>query len=465
LGDCQLVVQACKGDDEAFCSLVRKYANAVYGVAYHSVGDFHQAQDIAQEVFLTAYLKLHTLKEPEKVGSWLYGITKHRSLDWHRANGRRQEYELGDTMYAPIADLDTQISVRNALNTLPKQTRLLVTLYHIAGYKTKELANFLGISTEAVESRLRRARKTLKKELLDMVEEGLNKNKLCESFYERIQGLVNTYDQLIAVGKWEEALDVIQEAVQIDPNDMDLHHCLAHSLSMVGANTGNAELLDKSEKVYLKLAEVDPNQYSGLGFVYLRQKKYKQAIDCFKKLTKYHADGLIPLGHACLANKEYEEAEKAYQSAIAQGMSRVSIGLRGLAKTAKAIGDNERALRCQSVLIDVLSSLGGEPLYHDRLWKAYVKLAQLQVDEGDIERTLKSLTTALPIVLDAMEDSPSTLFDKLTFSTSRTKDGTDLDWFVKDLASPQFAALKGNEVYGKLVSEAKALAGAQDGGT
>lgn len=76
LTDRELVAMACKGDADAFGELVKRYASAVYGVAYHKIGDFHLAHDIAQEAFIRAYLALTDLKDPARVGSWLYSITK-----------------------------------------------------------------------------------------------------------------------------------------------------------------------------------------------------------------------------------------------------------------------------------------------------------------------------------------------------------------------------------------------------
>lgn len=63
--DAELVNRVCKGDIDAFSEIISKYANAVYGVAYGKLGDFHTAQDIAQEVFVKTFRKLSSLKEPE----------------------------------------------------------------------------------------------------------------------------------------------------------------------------------------------------------------------------------------------------------------------------------------------------------------------------------------------------------------------------------------------------------------
>ncbi|WP_313641843.1 RNA polymerase sigma factor [Paenibacillus sp.] len=78
--DAELVNKVCNGDMDAFSVLISKYSNAVYGVAYGKLGDFHIAQDIAQEVFVKTYRKLPNLKEPEKLASWLYAVTTRECI-------------------------------------------------------------------------------------------------------------------------------------------------------------------------------------------------------------------------------------------------------------------------------------------------------------------------------------------------------------------------------------------------
>lgn len=77
--DLERVRATMRGDWEAFGAIVRKYANVLHAVAYDIVRDYHTAQDIAQETFLKAFVNLHTLKNPEKLGSWLYSIVKRQS--------------------------------------------------------------------------------------------------------------------------------------------------------------------------------------------------------------------------------------------------------------------------------------------------------------------------------------------------------------------------------------------------
>ena len=73
--DVELIKHILEGDETAFGFLVDKYKGAVHALAYRKLGDFHLAEDITQDAFLKAYLKLRTLKDPERFSSWLYVIT------------------------------------------------------------------------------------------------------------------------------------------------------------------------------------------------------------------------------------------------------------------------------------------------------------------------------------------------------------------------------------------------------
>src|SRR5690349_12009869 len=74
----ELVERARGGELEAFNLLVGRYQDAVFGVAYSILGDFHEAQDVAQEVFIQAWRSLGALREAEKFSGWLYRIAQNR---------------------------------------------------------------------------------------------------------------------------------------------------------------------------------------------------------------------------------------------------------------------------------------------------------------------------------------------------------------------------------------------------
>ncbi|HUT75102.1 MAG TPA: sigma-70 family RNA polymerase sigma factor [Armatimonadota bacterium] len=177
--DGELVDATLSGDHDAFGELVARYQDAVFGVAFHLVGDFEEARDIAQEAFINAYVQLPTLRSPDRFGRWLFRIASARAID----TLRRREHELVVADVQPRTDqrltqeapvqLDLACQLRQALAVLSKPTRLAVILHYVDGYSHNEVAQFIGISAGAVKVRLSRARARMRKEITEMVAEGL----------------------------------------------------------------------------------------------------------------------------------------------------------------------------------------------------------------------------------------------------------------------------------------------------
>jgi RNA polymerase sigma factor (sigma-70 family) len=89
-----LVNRCLEGDQPAFAFLVNKYKEVVHAYAYRKVGDYQQAEDITQEVFIKAYRKLAQLKWPHRFQSWLYAITSNECKMWLRMHSKEREQEV-----------------------------------------------------------------------------------------------------------------------------------------------------------------------------------------------------------------------------------------------------------------------------------------------------------------------------------------------------------------------------------
>ncbi|WP_162462930.1 RNA polymerase sigma factor [Paenibacillus psychroresistens] len=173
--DAELVNAALNGDVHAFTDLVGRYSNAICAVAYGVLGDFHVAQDVAQEAFVKGYFKLQTLKNPETFGSWLYAIAYRLSLDWLRKLQKEQRAIAGageeatlhrDSFEETIEKREIQVEVWKALAKLDERNRIIVTMFHLNEFTMESIGTFLNMTVAAVDSRLRRARKVIKEELL-----------------------------------------------------------------------------------------------------------------------------------------------------------------------------------------------------------------------------------------------------------------------------------------------------------
>lgn len=183
MDDRELVRRTRAGDGCAFAGLVDRYRNPIYGLAYHLLGNAEDAQDAAQEAFVRAYAQLDSLRHADQVAAWLRRITVHLCADLRR----RQNSPLPSWNEAEQASrfranadwerLATQVQVRQALGCLPEQTRLTVILCYVSGYSHAEVARFLEIPVNTVRSRLLSAKRRLREEMRDMIEDAVNAGK------------------------------------------------------------------------------------------------------------------------------------------------------------------------------------------------------------------------------------------------------------------------------------------------
>jgi RNA polymerase sigma-70 factor (ECF subfamily) len=174
LSDEAIIRRCLEGDGNVFSLLVEKYQNAVYGLCYHIVGNFADAQDLTQESFIQAYLDLAQIKTPSKFAGWLYRVTVNVCKMWLRNQREANNLPLDTLAQASEELVDTRsleeraeaeemrISIREAISSLSEKSRLVVTLYYIDGLSYDEIGNFLGLSESTIKSRLHRGRKQLK---------------------------------------------------------------------------------------------------------------------------------------------------------------------------------------------------------------------------------------------------------------------------------------------------------------
>ena len=198
--DVQLIRRILSGDDEAFNTLVRKYRKSVHALAWRKVGDFHFAEEIAQDTFLQAYRNLATLRNPNQFSGWLYVIANRLCLKWIQSNKSAMQ-SLEDTSMGEIekssytcyvseqreadATEHRHAIVKRLLEKLPESERTVVTLYYLGEMTAKEIGKFLGVSVNTIKSRLRRARERLKNDE-PMIREMLGGVQLSTYFTENI---------------------------------------------------------------------------------------------------------------------------------------------------------------------------------------------------------------------------------------------------------------------------------------
>jgi RNA polymerase sigma-70 factor, ECF subfamily len=159
-----LVEQAARGDGESFTELCRRYYGPMVAIGHAILGDRHLAEDAAQEAFAKAAVHLPELRRIDQFGRWVAAICRNEARNLFRA--RRHRLGEGDRPErAPPGMDDTGEAVRAALNGLPPDAREVVFLRFYDGLSYDQISAVLGISEQAINGRLRRAKKKLAEHL------------------------------------------------------------------------------------------------------------------------------------------------------------------------------------------------------------------------------------------------------------------------------------------------------------
>lgn len=180
--DAELALAARRGDKRAFVEIVARHQSMVCGIALGILGDFAASEDAGQEAFLTAWRKIHELREPERLRQWLGQIARNAALGHLRRRRGHEALEdapdLADELPAPdevLANEEEAALVRDSLAKLPENYRLPLILFYREGQSVRAVADSLAISEDAVKQRLARGREMLRDRMSGLVENVLTR--------------------------------------------------------------------------------------------------------------------------------------------------------------------------------------------------------------------------------------------------------------------------------------------------
>lgn len=166
MADGMLVEAARSGDADSFVQLADRFYPAMVAVALSILGDHHLAEDAAQEALAKACRSLQSLKEPDRFAPWLAMICRNQARDLARQAPRMESLGDRDVAQVVAAKGPDVERVRMAIGRLPAEAREIIYLRYYDEMSYQKMSAVLGISQQAVDGRLRRAKELLRERLL-----------------------------------------------------------------------------------------------------------------------------------------------------------------------------------------------------------------------------------------------------------------------------------------------------------
>ena len=163
------LVEACKkGDQKAQFELYRLYHVAMYNTTLRIVGDSDDAEDVMQEAFLKAFLKLDSYRGEVSFGAWLKRIVINKALDFLRLKKEKLSLEdageIGEMEDEPDDSPQVEYraeAIKRAIYRLPEGYRIVLSLILLEGYDHEEVSGILNISNATSRTQYHRAKKKL----------------------------------------------------------------------------------------------------------------------------------------------------------------------------------------------------------------------------------------------------------------------------------------------------------------
>jgi len=171
------------GDNSAFDKLVINYQNRIFNTCYRILGNYEDAKDSAQDVFISVFRSLKKFRLRSSFSTWIYRITintcrnKLRSASYRRRRKTLRLYNpvdgkeesllmgIGDDNRTPVKELarkEKAILIQNAIDSLPDPQRTVLVLRDIEGLTYEEIASITELNLGTVKSKIARARQKLR---------------------------------------------------------------------------------------------------------------------------------------------------------------------------------------------------------------------------------------------------------------------------------------------------------------
>jgi len=179
--DARLIDETLAGDRMAFGELVRRYQVRLFNTLLHVVGTREEAEDVSQEAFVQAFVKLDSFRGHSAFYTWLYriafnvSVSRRRrkrseiSMDLHRERTGEEPEDAGEAPDEQLLREEQVRQVRAAIEALNEEHRAILVLREMEGCDYETIAEILDMPIGTVRSRLHRARLQLREQLKEML--------------------------------------------------------------------------------------------------------------------------------------------------------------------------------------------------------------------------------------------------------------------------------------------------------
>jgi RNA polymerase sigma-70 factor (ECF subfamily) len=182
------ISQVLAGNLEAFEPLVQQYQDMVFTIVNRISGRYHDAEELAQDVFLKAFQNLHRFEGKSRFSTWLYRIAYNTAITHKRK--KKMVYEnMDETLTANYSDEPVHEDVfslnqeerhrfgSEVLSSLPEEEYVLIMMFYKEAHTIKDLAEITGLQPNHVKVKLHRIRKKMQKQLEKLMSENLIEKK------------------------------------------------------------------------------------------------------------------------------------------------------------------------------------------------------------------------------------------------------------------------------------------------
>lgn len=170
-------MQSVKGNRKSQYKLYELYSGAMFNICFRMMSSREEAEDLLQEAFTEAFLKMHTFRFESSFGAWIKRIVVNKCIN--EIKRRKAELEFCDDIgkFGEKEDKDDELpglsvdKIKKAMNELPNGSKVIFQLYLLEGYDHKEISQILGVSESNSKSQYMRAKRRIKEILKDSVYE------------------------------------------------------------------------------------------------------------------------------------------------------------------------------------------------------------------------------------------------------------------------------------------------------